>query len=393
MKFWHFCEQSMHTAWAEIEGPTKVTVPNKYCDPKLAHEFYNRYLDEWMIADDLGYNIMVNEHHASANCMSSSCTLTLAILARQTKKARLVALGIPIANRTDPYRVAEEIAMIDVISGGRLEVGLVKASPFELVLSNQSPARIMDRYWEGHDFIVKALTHQGGPFSWEGEFYQYRNVNVWPRPLQQPLPPMWMTCSSEKNARIAAKLGYVCATFFNGPKTRALFDAYRDEYEKTHNKPCPPDRLGYLALSVTGHNDKQVAERYAKVKVYLDAQPRTPKGWINPPGYESVELNAGALRSGKKGRLNFGLPENPTMEEMAAGGIFFAGTPDQIYSQMKSFHDSVGGYGQVLMLGQAGYLEHAETVDSMALFAKEVAPRLVEHAKNYVAERPKVAAA
>ncbi|HVV32068.1 MAG TPA: LLM class flavin-dependent oxidoreductase [Vitreimonas sp.] len=384
MRFWHFCEQSMHTAWAEIDGPTKVTVPNKYCDPKLAHEYYNRYLDEWMIADELGYDIMVNEHHASANCMSSSCTLTLAILARQTKNARLVALGIPIANRTDPYRVAEEIAMIDVISGGRLEVGLVKASPFELVLSNQNPTRIMDRFWEGHDFVVKALTHVGAPFSWEGEFYQYRNVNVWPRPLQQPLPPMWMTCSSEKNARIAARLGYVCATFFNGPKTKQLFDSYKDEYQKVHGKPAPADRLGYLAISVCGHNDAQVEERYNKVKVYLDAQPRTPKGWINPPGYESVELNAGALKSGKKGRINFGLPENPTRQDMADGGIFFAGTPDQLYQQYINFQKKTGGYGQVLMLGQAGYLDHAEAVDSMTLFAKEVAPRLREATKNGV---------
>src|SRR5690606_3327197 len=139
MQFWQFTEQSYHPAWDVIDGPTKVTVSNEYCDPLVAHELYNRYLDEWCLADELGYNIMVNEHHASANCMSASCTLTLAMLARETKKARLLALGVPIANRTDPYRVAEELAMIDVISGGRLEIGLVKASPFELALSNQSP--------------------------------------------------------------------------------------------------------------------------------------------------------------------------------------------------------------------------------------------------------------
>jgi len=392
MQFWHFSEQSLHTAWSVIEGPTKVTVPNKYCDPKTAHEFYNRYLDEWMIADELGYDIMVNEHHASANCMSVSCTLTLAILARQTKKARLLGLGVPIANRTDPYRVAEELAMIDVISGGRLEIGLVKASPFELVLSNQSPARIMERYWEAHDLVVKALTYQGGPFNWDGEFYQYRNVNVWPRPLQQPMPPMWMTCSSEVNARKAAQLGYVCATFFNGPKTRGLFDAYKDEYLKVHRRPAPPDRLGYLSIAVTGHDDDQVRERVAKVKTYLDAQPRTPSAWTNPPGYENIELNAMALKTGKKGRINFGLPENPSLKEMAEGGIMFAGTPDQIYQQIRNFHDHVGGYGQILMLAQAGFLNHEETVDSIGLFAREVAPRLREHQAAFLRESEVVAA-
>ena len=81
MKFWHFSEQSMHTAWAEIDGPTKVTVDNKYCDPQLAHEYYNRYLDEWMVADELGYNIMVNEHHSTATCMTVSAPMALANLA------------------------------------------------------------------------------------------------------------------------------------------------------------------------------------------------------------------------------------------------------------------------------------------------------------------------
>ncbi len=229
MEFWHFCEQSMHPAWDKIEGPTKVLVDNRFCEPEVAHKLYNRYLDEWMIADQLGFNIFVNEHHASANCMSASCLITLAILARQTKNARLLCLGVPVTNRTDPYRVAEELAMIDVISGGRLEIGLVKASPFELAMSNQSPARIMDRYWEAHDFIVKALTHQGAPFSWEGEFYNYRNVNVWPRPFQQPMPPMWITASGPTTGRKIAQLGYVMATFFNGAGTKPLYDAYKDE--------------------------------------------------------------------------------------------------------------------------------------------------------------------
>jgi alkanesulfonate monooxygenase SsuD/methylene tetrahydromethanopterin reductase-like flavin-dependent oxidoreductase (luciferase family) len=383
MQFWQFTEQSYHPAWDVIDGPTKVTVSNEYCDPLVAHELYNRYLDEWCLADELGYNIMVNEHHASANCMSASCTLTLAMLARETKKARLLALGVPIANRTDPYRVAEELAMIDVISGGRLEIGLVKASPFELALSNQSPARIMERYWEACAFVEKALKHKGPPFSWEGEFYQYRNVNVWPRPIQQPMPPMWITASGAATGNKIAQLGYVCATFFNGAGTKPLFDAYKAEYKKTHGRPPALDRFAYLAIMVCGHNDAQVAERVAKVKRYLDVQPRTPQAWTNPPGYESVELNAMALRKGKtKGRINFGLPENPTLEQMAEGGIMWAGTPDQLYKQITSFSDRVGGIGHMLLLGQAGFMSHEETVDSLTLFAKEVMPRLREYSKQ-----------
>ena len=379
MKLWHFSEQSLHPAWDKIEGPTKVVVDNRLCDPEVVHQLYNRYLDEWIIADELGYNIFVNEHHASANCLSVSCLLTLAILARQTKNARLLTLGVPVANRTDPYRVAEELAMIDVISGGRLEVGLIKASPFELVMSNQSPARIMDRYWEAQNFLVKALSHKGPPFSWEGEFFQYRNVNLWPRPLQQPMPPMWITASGAGTGRKVAELGYVCATFFNGAGTKPLFDAYKETYLATHGRPAGPDRLAYLAIVVCGRNDKEVKQRVDKVKTYLAVQPRTPRAWINPPGYESVELNARALKSGNTGRVNFGLPPNPTLQDMADGGIMWAGTPDQLYEQITSFSDKVGGFGNLLMLAQAGYLSHEETVDTLTLFAEQVAPRLREY--------------
>lgn len=382
MEFWHFSEQSMHPAWDVMDGPTKVTPNNRFCEPEVAHKLYNRYLDEWVAADRLGYNIFVNEHHASANCMSASCLLTLAILARQTTKARLLCLGVPITNRTDPYRVAEELAMIDVISGGRLEIGLVKASPFELAMSNQSPARIMDRYWEAHDFIVKALTTRDGPFSWEGEFYNYRNVNVWPRPLQQPMPPMWITASGATTGRRVAELGYTCATFFNGAGTKPLFDAYKETFLKTHGTPAPIDRFAYLAITVCGRNEREVQQRMDKMLPYLAVQPRTPKGWTNPPGYESAEMNAMALKMGKTGRLNFGLPPNPTRKDMADGGILFGGTPDELYEQITSFSERAGGIGHLLMLAQAGYLEHEETIDSMTLFAEEVAPRLREYARS-----------
>ena len=90
-------------------------------------------------------------------------------------------------------RVAEEMAWLDCLSGGRIEMGLVKGAPYEIAPANSNPGRLMRRYWEAHDLIIKALSTTTGPFSWEGEFYQYRAVNIWPRPIQQPTPPIWMT--------------------------------------------------------------------------------------------------------------------------------------------------------------------------------------------------------
>ncbi len=109
---------------------------------------------------------MVNEHHSTATCMTVSVPMALAVIARETKRARLLTLGNPIANRPDPVRVAEEMAWLDVLSGGRLEMGLVKGAPYEIAPANSNPARLMRRYWEAHDLILKALSTTDGPFNW-----------------------------------------------------------------------------------------------------------------------------------------------------------------------------------------------------------------------------------
>ena len=88
-----------------------MIIPNRLFDPKIGADLYHRYLDEWALCDELGINIMTNEHHATATCADSVCTIPMAILARETKKVRLLALGMPIGNRNDPIRVAEEYSM------------------------------------------------------------------------------------------------------------------------------------------------------------------------------------------------------------------------------------------------------------------------------------------
>ena len=121
----------------------------------------------------------------------------------------VAVLGPPVeaeaGQRQFPVRVAEEMAWLDCLSGGRLEMGLVKGAPYEIAPANSNPARLMRRYWEAHDLILKALSTTTGPFSWEGEFFQYRAVNIWPRPIQQPTPPVWMTGMSVETGIAAAE--------------------------------------------------------------------------------------------------------------------------------------------------------------------------------------------
>ena len=116
----------------------------------------------------------------------------MAALARLTRKARLLILGNPVANRRQPVRIAEEMAMVDILSKGRLECGFVRGVPYEVLPANSNPVRMNERQWEAMDLIVKAWTTHDGPVSHEGRFFHHRNINIWPRPYQQPHPPIWV---------------------------------------------------------------------------------------------------------------------------------------------------------------------------------------------------------
>src|SRR6201996_7798839 len=132
MRCWYFSEMAYHPAWETglARGSLRVVLPSSNFDPPTAHGLLTRYLDEIALCDEVGLDIMVNEHHSTATCMTVSVPMALAIIARETKRARLLSLGTPIANRPDPVRVAEEMAWLDVLSGGRLEMGLVKGGAY-----------------------------------------------------------------------------------------------------------------------------------------------------------------------------------------------------------------------------------------------------------------------
>src|SRR5437667_4032838 len=248
MKVWHFSEMGYHPAWPQLGESYRVIIPSRLYDPKVGADLYHRYLDEWALCDEPGINITTNEHHATGTGADSVCTIPMAILARETNKVRLLALGMPIGNRNDPIRVAEEYSMLDVISRGRIEMGFVKGVPFEISPANTNPAELTERFWEAHDLILKAMTSHDGPFNWEGTHFHYRQVNVWPRPWQQPHPPVWSTTGSKSNARALGERGYVIATLGTGYNTRTLYDVYREGYISKGRPPPSADRFAYLGL-------------------------------------------------------------------------------------------------------------------------------------------------
>ena len=388
MQVWHFSEMAYHPAWPELGDSYRVTIPNRLFDPEVGADLYHRYLDEWALCDELGINIMTNEHHATATCADSVCTIPMAILARETKKVRLLALGMPIGNRNDPVRVAEEYATIDVISRGRLDMGFVKGVPFEISPANTNPADLVERFWEAHDLILKAMTSHDGPFNWEGTHFQYRSVNVWPRPYQEPHPPVWTPVGSEGSAREAAARGITIGVLNTGwVRTPGIFRAYRDSAAQA-GREMSPDKLAYMALIGVADTREEGWRRADQILGYSRTSGIVSPQFMNPAGYVSAEVSAQMLKAGgaagaraTRVQTKDGRPLNPrtmSVEDAIDAGLVFAGTPDDVFAQIKAFHAHVGGFSHLLMMGQGGLISHEDTVANLTMFSREVLPRLTE---------------
>ena len=161
--------------------------PNTYFDPEKAHVLYSNYHDQYQLADEVGFDgIMSNEHHSSYWCMKPSVNVDAAVITQRTKRAKIAMLGNVIAVN-DPVKMAEEIAMLDCISGGRIISGFVRGTAVETLHAGYSPTENRPRFEEAHDLIVKCWT-QPGPFRWDGEYWPHRMVNPWVVPIQKPAP-------------------------------------------------------------------------------------------------------------------------------------------------------------------------------------------------------------
>jgi alkanesulfonate monooxygenase SsuD/methylene tetrahydromethanopterin reductase-like flavin-dependent oxidoreductase (luciferase family) len=375
MRAWYFTEMAYpHLPPLDTLSTMRVTLPSKHFDPKIGADLYNRYLDEHIIADEAGLDLMVNEHHQTATCIDVTAPLSLAILARQTKNARLCILGNPIANRGDPIRIAEEMAMIDCISRGRLEAGFVRGVPYETFAANTNPSETLERLWEGVDLCVKAWTTTDGPFNFEGKFTHRRAINLWPRPYQTPHPPVWVTGSSDMDSvRKAASRGFVFATFLQPhDKVRLLFDAYRDSYRD--NGQPGGGGLAFMPLLYVADNERDAEDGARELTWYLKA--KVEPQLRNPPGYAPLSANVAGLRGADvRARTNDALRQI-SLEEQREHGVVIYGTPDQVAAQIRREYDRVGGFDHLLMMMQAGFLDHKRTVSNIRLFAKDVYPQI-----------------
>src|ERR1700692_1377882 len=163
-----------------------VDIHSSLFDPKRAHLMYNDFMDEMEFAADCGFDaVCCNEHHSNCYGLMPSPNLIASAISRRTRDTAIVVLGNSLALYNPPTRVAEEFAMLDCLSEGRLIAGFPVGTPRDTASCyGQNPATLRQKYHEAHDLVMRAWTSPE-PFVWNGEFTKLRYVNVWPRPLQQ----------------------------------------------------------------------------------------------------------------------------------------------------------------------------------------------------------------
>ncbi len=376
MELWNHCENPYPFVPAEVldaAESVRASLPNKYCDPGIAAQLYDEIFEEYQRCDEIGLNIVTNEHHSGINNLWAASPVITGIVARLTKKVRILSLGTLITVRPHPVRVATEYATIDVISRGRLDIGFVKSGATEMVSGYANPMRIREREWEAIDLIEKSLTSHDGPFSWEGKFFTHPHVNIWPRPWQQPRPEFWAATSDMPTCAELGRRGIVNTLLFGGyDRTRQAFETYKLARRTAGLPPPGEDRFSYMDFCYIGDTDDEAYRIGQKIPWFLTVSIKSaPQMSKFMPGQLPPELTPSAWRAGASKR-----PTNLTVEALIAQGQMFAGNPDTVVKQIKAFRERVGGVGRIIMMTRQGLVTHAEAMKSFDLAAKEVLPQL-----------------
>ena len=339
-------------------------------DPKVGMQCFQDGMEKLEFADQLGSDwISFSEHHHSYNSVAPHPAILAAAMANRIKQAKLAILAhvLPLNN---PVRVAEELAMLDYLSGGRLVVGFLRGTVNEDQTFSINPTETRGRSLESMELILKALT-EPQPFGWEGRFYQFRTVAVWPRPLQQPLPPTYVLTRSPESAEFAASHHLGLGVSFAPLKTTAAVMTQYRAMCAEHGWEPTADDLVFRATIMVGDTDEEAQDG---VRRYWSAQALAN----STPAARAVTGLAGRLR----GSSAASMPQQNaggTAGGSAASGVNmnFVGNPDTVFRQLKQYHNECGA-GIVDLFFQGPTMEHEAVMKSLELFAKEVLPRMHE---------------
>jgi len=353
-----------------------VVLPNSLYDPKKGAAEYDSYLDQLAYAEPLGFDaIGVNEHHQTAYGMMPAPNLIASALIQRTKKVQIAILGRALPLVSNPINIAEEFAMLDVLSKGRIITGFVRGIGAEYHSTGVNPAFSHERFHEAHDLIIKAWTTPG-PFEFEGEHFRFRYVNLWPKPYQTPHPPVWIPSMGSRETVVwasAPERKYPFMVTFS-PETAVV--RYHNMYREAalaHGYTAAGGQLGWaVPIYVAATDERARDEAREGIETLFNNFLRMPPEMLLPPGYTSIS----SLKVTMKMRPALGAqPHKQTVEDLIASGTAVIGSPAPVRERIERVRDQTG-FDILITLLQFGVMSDELALRNMELFAGEVMPKL-----------------
>ena len=346
-----------------------VWLPNSLYDPAKGHTLYQEYIDVLAYADELGFDgVCVNEHHQNAYGLMPSPNVIAGALTQRTKRCKIAVIGNALPLYNPPLRVAEEFAMLDVLSNGRLIAGMVIGGGPEYFSYGVNPTHARERFREALDLCVKAWTHPG-PFHWKSKHYFFRYVNPWPRPLQRPHPPIWIPgVGSKETIDFVAerRYAYMGVPYFHIDVFRRVFAQFREACAKS-GYTAKPEQMGWGVPIYVADTDAQARKEFEPHFWYFVRNLLKGIG-LTPPGYTSARSAATII----KNRPLF-LSEQKTWDDIEKGVYAIVGSPETVRQKLAHYQKELG-VGVVLTGCQSGSMAQEQARRSMELLAREVFP-------------------
>jgi alkanesulfonate monooxygenase SsuD/methylene tetrahydromethanopterin reductase-like flavin-dependent oxidoreductase (luciferase family) len=359
---------------------TWVVPPVELFDAKKGHALYQRHLRTIRLADQLGFDgICINEHHNTVYSMTPATSLMGAVIATNTTKTpKIMVAGVPV-NLTAPNRLAEEYAMLDVMSGGRMEFALPLGTGMEYWSNSGAvnPTRGRAQFREGVDILLKAWTAEE-PIRYEGDFYTYRFLNPWPKPYQKPYPKLFVVGSGSLETvelAIDYDLGY-SIVFIPIPAQIRAFERMREVAEERGKTVDPDDLIIVVICYVADTDEEAIREARPHIETFFSWFHRVPPKFLLPPGYVSTSE---FLRRASDPALAHGT--EASWDDMVAIGRIACGAPDTVAETITSWCDEAG-VGRVNVVLELGDMPEWKTVKNMNMFANEVMPRIRARGKE-----------
>ena len=360
-----------------------VDIDSRLFDPERAHVMYNEFMDELEYAADCGFDgICVNEHHSNGYGLMPSPNLIATALARRTGDAAICVMGNSLALYNPPHRVAEEMAMIDCISGGRLIAGFPVGTPMDTCYAfGQNPSMLRERYLEAHDLVMRAW-QTPEPFAFNGRFTQVRYVNIWPRPIQRPHPPVWVPGGgSVETWRWCAEMDYVYSylSYFGYRAGQATMKGFWEEMKRLGKEPNPY-RAGFLQFVGVAETREEAEKLYREPAEYfydrcLNVDPR----FASPPGYTTEATMRAKVRSQIDQVVSrAGIKDMArTWQDIIERRYVLIGSPDEVAEQLREVATELN-VGHLMLLLQFGNMTSEVTRYNTKLFAERVLPQITD---------------